>query len=300
MLVKLALHAGVLVTGLALGGSALADAPKADKAAPSAAPKAPAKKAPAGKSDKKKASTLDLEALKKDLESGDEPRTLDALGRIGDSGEAEAAPLVEALLARGANTNVLLRAIEVARKLAQPSSAAALVPYVGHRKPEVRRAAASALALTKAPEAAVALRKALRSNDPQLRAIAARGLGKLGAKDAVEDLFAVLPKDVPEAAASIGALCVGAECERFIELMGKLPFDVMESGLEPLFLRPSADVSDDLKIKIVERLQRLTSKAATELLTRTKTILPADTSPKVKQAIEAALRGKVIAEGRGK
>src|SRR5262245_43002951 len=126
MLVKLALRAGALLTGLALGGSALADTAKAEKAPPTTAAKAPAKKAAPAKADKKKASTLDLEALKKDLESGDEPRTLDALGRIGDAGEEQAAPLVEALLARGANTNVLLRAIEVARKLAQPSSAPAL------------------------------------------------------------------------------------------------------------------------------------------------------------------------------
>lgn len=267
-------------------------APNDGKSAPAPAPKSPAKPA-AGKASTKK-STLDLPELKKALESGDEPRTLDALGRIESAAEPEAAPLVEALLGRGANATVLLRAIEVTKKLAQPSSARALVPYVAHRKPEVRRSAAEALGHTKSPEAAPALRRALRSSDAELRSAAARSLGLLGDKTAVEDLFAVLPKETPAAASAIGMLCSGADCERFADLLGKLPFEVIESGLEPLLLRPASEVSDDLKIKVVERVRRLATKAATELLERMRTIWPADASPKVKQAIEAALKNRPV------
>lgn len=297
MLRTLALQTGVFATFLALCGSAAAQPAQAEKSRPAEPQKPPGKKGVSTKAAKKKAPTLDLAALSKVLESGDETATLDGLQRISEAAEAEAAPLVDALLIRGANTKVLVRAIEVSQKLAQPASAAPLAPYVSHRKAEVRRAAARALAHTKASEATAALRRALRSSDAEVRSAAARGLGTLGAKDAVEDLFAVLPKETPDAAGPIGTLCSGPECERFVDLMGKLPFDVIESGLEPLLLRASADVSDDLKIKVVERLRRLATKAATELLERMKMVWPADASPTVKRAIDAALKGRAAGAG---
>jgi hypothetical protein len=294
MLHKLALTTGIWSACMALAGAGAA-APPTDQPQALQAPKSPAKKAPAGKTTKK--SALDLEALQKALESGDEARSLEALERIAEAREPQAAPLIDALLVRGASTKVLLRAIEVVKELGQSASATALVPYVGHRNPELRRAAARALAHTKSPEAVVALRHALRSNDAAVRAAAARGLGTLGAREAVEDLFAVLPKDVPDAAQPIGNLCNEAQCERFIDFLGKLPFDVIESGFEPIFLRPASEVSDELKIKLVERIRRLATKSATELLERTRAVWPADGSPKVKQAIEAALKGRPVGAG---
>ena len=105
----------------------------------SAAPKAPAKgEKPAPTAAKSK---LDLAALQKSLESGDEAKTLAALETIAKSGDPAGAPLVEALLGRGADVTVLSRAIETLGILAQPSSGAALAPYAQHRTPELRRAA---------------------------------------------------------------------------------------------------------------------------------------------------------------
>jgi hypothetical protein len=101
----------------------------------------------------------------------------------------------------------------------------------------------------------------------------------------------VLPKDVAEAAQSLGQLCVGAECEKFIGLLGKLRFEVMESGIVPLLLRPQADVADELKLKVIERLRRMATQPANQLLQTTLAKFPADGSPKVKQGLERALKG---------
>jgi HEAT repeats len=249
--------------------------------APSAAPVAPK-------------SNLNLDSTKKALESGDEERALAALDEVELSGDKRAAPLVDALLTRGANSKLLLRAMGVAGVLGKEASSSALAPYVRHRAPEVRRAAAQALAHTKGSVAVQALRDALRGSDPALRGTAAEGLGALGAKEAVPDLFVVLPKEVPEAAGAIGVLCSGDECKRFVGLLGKLPFDVMESGFLPLLVRTGADVRDGAKLQLIEQLRRMATQKANALLSTALATYPAKGDSKIKSAIDAALHGHTV------
>jgi hypothetical protein len=101
---------------------------------------------------------------------------------------------------------------------------------------------------------------------------------------------------VAEAAQSLGQLCVGAECEKLMGLLGKLRFEVMESGMVPLLLRPQADVSDELKLKLIERLRRMATQPANQLLQTALSKFPADGSPKVKQGLERALKGFSVEE----
>jgi hypothetical protein len=249
----------------------------------------------AAPADKPKAqAALNLESTKKALESGDEARALSALDEIELAGERRAAPLVEALLNRGANSKLLLRAIGVAGALGAPSSSSALAPYVKHRAADVRRAAAQSLARTKGSSAVSALRDALRGSDPALRGTAAQGLGTLGAKEAVPDLFVVLPKEVPEAASAIGLLCSAEQCTRFVALLGKLPFDVMESGFLPLLLRTDADASDSAKLKLIEQLRRMATQKSSALLSTALASYPANGNPKIRTAIDAALHGHPV------
>jgi hypothetical protein len=232
--------------------------------------------------------------LKKALESGDEAQALAALDEIEQAGDRGAAPLVEALLTRGASSKLLLRAIAVAGALGRESSSTALAPYVKHRSAEVRRAAAQSLVHTKGKLAVQALREALRGSDAALRGTAADGLGALGAKDAVPDLFVVLPKEVPEAAGALGMLCSGDDCKKFLGFLGKLPFDVMQSGFLPLLMRTSADVPDDLKLHLIEQLRRMATPKAAEVLATALATYPANGSPKVKTALDAAIHGHSV------
>jgi HEAT repeat protein len=272
-----------LIIGAALLFAAAAEAAPSkggEKPAPAAAPK----------------SKLDLPALQKALESGDEAKTIAALETIAKSGDRAGAALVEALLSRGADVTVLSRAIEALGILAQPSSGAALAPYAQHRTPELRRAALRALIATKSPLAGDVLRRALHGSDASQRAIAARGLGELNVRAAVPELFSVLPKDVAEAAQSLGQLCVAAECEKFMGLLGRLRFEVMESGIVPILLRPQADVPDELKLKLIERLRRMATQPANQLIQTALAKFPADGSPKVKLGLERALKGFPVTE----
>lgn len=237
---------------------------------------------------------INLEASKKALESGDEAKTLAALDEIELSADKKAAPLVESLLNRGASSKILVRALGVAGALGQESSSTAVAPYAKHRAPEVRLAAAQSLARTKGAVAVKALREALRSSDAALRGAAANGLGTLGAKDAVPDLFVVLPKETPEAAGAIGALCTADECAKFVALLGKLPFDTMQNGFLPLLLRTDSGVSDNLKLQLIERLRGLATAKANDLLTSALSSFPANGSPKIKTALDRALHGHSV------
>jgi len=248
-----------------------------------------------GKAEKSGArSSLDLDATKAALESGDEEKTLAALEQIELSGDKKAAPLVDGLLNRGASSKILVRALGVDGALGQEASSAALAPYAKHRAAEVRIAAAHGLARTKGPVAVKALREALRSSDPGLRGAAAAGLSSLGAKDAVPDLFVVLPKETPEAAGAIGTLCSGDDCSKFVALLGKLPFDVMQSGFLPLLLRTDSGVSDKLKLQLIDRLRGLATAKANDLLNSAFTSFPANGNPKLKAAIDRALHGHSV------
>src|SRR6478752_6832158 len=270
----------IILAALALA----ATSPLSVSAAPKAEKPAPAR------------SKLDLPSLQKALESGDESQAAAALDTIAKSGEPSGAALVEQLLARGASVTLLSRAIETLGILAQPTSGAALAPYAQHRTPELRRAALRALVATKSPLAGDVLRRALHGSDASQRAIAARGLGQLNVRAAVPELFSVLPKDVAEAAQSLGQLCVGAECEKFIDLLGRLRFEVMESGIVPLLLRPQSDVPDELKLKLIERLRRMATRPANQLIQTALATFPADGSPKVKLGLERALKGFPVTE----
>ena len=53
----------------------------------------------------------------------------------------------------------------------------------------------------------------------------------------------------------------------------------------------SIDVPDELKLKLIERLRRMATQPANQLLQTALASFPADGSPKVKQGLERAIKG---------
>ena len=240
---------------------------------------------------------LDLAKHKRALESGSEAEKLASLAELAQAGKPNApaaAGLVNELLGRGASVAVLEKALEAEQKLAQASSSPFIVPYVKHRNPTLRRAATIALAATGGPAAVAALRSLLRGSDAASRRQAASALAGLKATEAVGDLFAVLGKDVPEAAAAIGVLCKPADCRKFSDLLGKLPFDVMQTGLEPILLRPETEVSELDKLELLERLRKLQTQEVSVFLKTLLASYPKDGNVRVRAGIEAAATGRPV------
>jgi hypothetical protein len=262
-------------SALSLTTIAGADAP------PKAKPKAGAKA---------KANTLahlDLVQLKKDL-AGTEQQAVAALKTIGEAGGDEGAPLVAEVLQRGGTETILEEALKTAAKLKSPSLSPSIAPYVQHRTEEIRRGAARALVKTKGTAAVEALSKALRSPDGTVRGTAATGLGELGAREALKDLFTAFDHGVAEAAASIGQLCAPPECEKFAERTGRVTFDVMQTGFDQILFRPPSEIPDEDKLKLVGRMRELGTVEVGKYLADVGERWPKDWSKKVKQAIDSA------------
>lgn len=248
------------------------------------------------------ASRAEIDRLARALDSGSEAEklaTLDELGRQTGANAAPAAVVVSDLLKHGASAAVLTRALEVLGKLAQPSSSAAVAPYARHRMTEVRLAAARALAGTGGPDAITALRALLHGDDRAARGLAASGLATLKAKDAVPDLFAVLAKDVPEAAEAIGQLCAPADCTKFSDYLGKLPFDLVESGLSPILLRPETEVPAELKLEVLERLRKLQTDEARKFVQTVRASYPERGNAWVKYGLDQAVENKPVVPPQG-
>jgi HEAT repeat protein len=146
-----------------------------------------------------------------------------------------------------------------------------------------------ALTRTKGAAATTAFRRALSDKDPAVRATAASGLGALKAKDAVPDLFLALDHRVNEAAASIGVLCNPAQCEELAGKLGKHPFDVVTSGLDEVLFRPTSEVSDDAKIKVIGRVRELGTMEANKFLRDVQKRWPASGSGRVRQSLDQAV-----------
>jgi hypothetical protein len=248
------------------------------------------------------ARNAEVESRKQTLDSGAEPdqlAALDALAQMSGPNAPAAAGVVNELLARGASVTVLVRALGAAGKLAQPSSSAAVAPYTRHRISEVRVAATRALAGTGGSDAVSALRAILHGNDAPSRGFAASGLATLKAKDAVPDLFAVLAKDVPESAEAIGQLCAPADCSKFADNIGKLPFDLMQSGLAPILLRPETEVPPELKLDLLERLRKLQTDEARKFLQTVRASYPEKGNAWVKYGLDQAVDNKPVVPPSG-
>jgi hypothetical protein len=233
---------------------------------------------------------LPADAIKR-LRSGDAAQVKSALDDVRTSAKAgaPAAPVIAELLQQGLPHALTQAAIDTLGDTESEAGSEALSWYAHHRNAALRRSAVQALARTRGAVAVRTLRTSLSDPDPEVRGLAATALGGMKAKDAVGDLFLALEHRVAEAAASIGQLCAGAECERLAGKLGSVAFDVVTSGLDQVLFRPAADVSDDLKVKIVGRVRELGTGEANRFLRDVQTKWPKTWSQRVKQSIDQAV-----------
>ncbi len=236
------------------------------------------------------APAIDAKAVQQKLKSGDPAKVAEGLAeaQAAGAGAASVAPAIEELLRKGTTAAAAKAGLEALGAIGAPSSSAVIRPYLGHRVADVRRAAVRALASTKGAEAAAGFKAGLRSGDGMVRGFSATGLGNLGQTDALPDLFLALDHGVTEAAAAVGQLCGPDECERYVGKLGKLGFDVMTSGLDPILFRQKA-LPEATLLKVVGAIRELGTPEAGRYLADVQGRWQASMSAKVKQAIDSAV-----------
>lgn len=246
------------------------------------------------------AGAVDTKAIVQKIASGDPAQMAAGLADAKDGAEkaTAVAPAIEGVLARGATVPLAQAALEALGAIGASSSSAVVAPYLSHRSSELRRAAVRALADTGGPAAVEAFRAGLRSSDGMVRGFSATGLGNLGAREALGDLFTALERNVTEAAAAIGQLCQGEECQRFTGFLGKVGFDVMTSGFDPILFRDKP-LSEKDQLQIVGVIRELGTPEAGQYLHDVQGRWPAHYSQKVKQAIDQAVSSIPGATGGG-
>jgi HEAT repeat protein len=235
------------------------------------------------------------------LASGDNRQIKTALDdlRLEGRGGAVAIPAIVDLLRRGLPPALTKAAIETLGDTESDTASDTIAWYTRHRNAVVRRAAVEALAKTRGPGAAKTLEAALSDSDETVRGLAATGLGTMRVRDAVAPLFTALDHKVFEASSSIGAVCAGADCERLAGKLGSLPFNVVTGGLNEVLIRPPAEVSDDLKLKIVGRVRELGTGEANQFLQGIQAAWPKAGSRRVKRAIDQAVLATTGSPGAG-
>jgi hypothetical protein len=220
--------------------------------------------------------------------------------RLAGTKAAPAVPQIVLLLRSGLPYSLAEAAIDTLSDIESPE-VEAYVPYARHRDPKVRRAAVRALGKVTssagAPVATGVLRAALADPDALVRATAAIGLGSLKAHAALPDLFLALDRHVYEAAVSIGQLCTGADCDALVARMGKIPFDVLTTGIEPLLFRP--EVSDEAKVLFVDKVRDVGTGDANKFLRGLQTRWPKNGSPRVRREVDAAVLATMSSPGAG-
>ena len=234
------------------------------------------------------------------LQSGDPARVESAIDdvRVAGSAGAVAVPTIASLLRQGMPLSLTQAALETLGETESSEASDVLAWYSRHREVEVRKAAVRALGHAGGPEAVRSLRVALTDSEPTVRALAATSLGTLHAHDAVPDLFAALDHEVKEAAASLGQVCEPSDCEKLMGTLGRLPFDVVTSGLERVLFRPAAEVSDDFKVAMVASLRDLGTAGAHAFLRSVQARWPKGGSARVRDAIGEAVRATSASPGR--
>jgi hypothetical protein len=235
--------------------------------------------------------TVDVKPAIAKIKTGEEGPLHEAFDelRIAGPGAAAAAPAVAEALGHGLSADLSKAAIETLGDLESDAGSVVLAHYASHRNVVLRRAAVKALTRTKGMPAPAAFKHALSDSDPAVRSTAASGLGSLKARDAVPDLFVALDHRVDEAAASLGQLCNAAQCEELVGRLGRLPFDVVTGGLDQVLFRPTAEVPDDLKIKVVGHIRELGTIEANKFLRNVQGRWPSNGSKRVRQSLDQAV-----------
>ena len=158
----------------------------------------------------------------KRLKSGDPAQVEERARRRAHvrEGGAAAVPAIADLLKQGLPPALTQAAIETLGDTENEAASEALGWYARHRNPGSGAPPSQALGEDARARGDRALRAALSDPDPGVRGLSATGLGSMKAKDAVADLFVALDHKVDEAAASIGQLCAGAECDQLAASSG--------------------------------------------------------------------------------
>ncbi|MEM9068785.1 MAG: HEAT repeat domain-containing protein [Myxococcota bacterium] len=217
-----------------------------------------------------------------DADNADEVRMgIEGLGAIG--GSRVVAPLATRIR-KGLPAELLGVAVETLGLVSHRDAGPVLFELVNHRRSEVRLAATQAIVSCEPAGAERALVAALSDSDPRVRAAAALGLGQLGARGSIDELFHAFDRRILEAATAIGQLATASEVDRLLGYLGRVPFDAVTPALNEIVAR--REVPQRVKLNVIGQLAEL---ATPEVRTYLQELAEALPDGAVRRAAEEAM-----------
>jgi HEAT repeat protein len=199
--------------------------------------------------------------LARDLASEDDEVAIGAARKLGEIGGTAA--LVSAL-ALGLRPAVAAEALAGLAKARDGKAVAALSLYAGNINLPVRLAAVKALGQQADPRVVDLLLERLGDSQPQVRAAAAEALAARKAARGYPRLFLLVSRNDAGAAGPLGALMPLADVPRLAEMHGRVDDNVLATALGEFLKRP--DVPDRLRVDVVRTVGRLPGAGATAAL----------------------------------
>lgn len=214
-----------------------------------------------------------LDKLRGLLADADQAIILTATQALADSGASNAAqPLIE-MLAVGVRPPATIAAIDALKKLRDPTSVEVLALYAGNRGIEIRRHAVEAIGVFADARVVPILMDRLGDAAPEVRAAAADALATRDEKAAVPRLLALFKKNDAAAAAPLGALAPISALGELQQLQGGVSDDNLATALGEMLKR--RDVPEPTRVEIVKALAGVLGASSTTALIEYVGSLPA-------------------------
>jgi hypothetical protein len=231
-----------------------------------------------------------LEEVAVMLSSPDEDEVRTALETAATLPPGDIIAMLDDRVRAGLSRVLLDVAIDSLLLLDDPASAPLLIDLAHHRRPEVRVRALEVLGRLKASHSEAMLVRGLSDLSPEVRTAAANALADSGARESMAPLTRALEHGVDAAGRALGRLAKPAEVVPLLAYIEKLPVSQVTPLIEALLAR--RDVPEADKLLAVQRVSALPGDDASTGLTALLSLLPPDASPRVRKALTEAVAAK--------
>jgi len=240
----------------------------------------------------KKPGKVDVAAAKAALLGTDEQKAIAAAEQLGSVKEQGAHDALLDALASGLSVAVAPKALASLVAVTAPADVGVIRIYAKHRSADVRAAADSALAGY--PEGRKLLVRALGDTKPNVRAAAAAALAKTKARDGTERMFALLARGDDGAVTALGEMADPEMARAIGEQLGKVPDNALAKCLG-IILKRTDFGPDEARVQVVRAIAKIAGTEAVNALSdyveQTPAKPPRPSRKEAEQIVQARLGG---------
>lgn len=238
-----------------------------------------------------KRSRMSLEEVAVMLSSSSEDEVRTALETAALLPARDIIPMLDERVRAGLSRELLDVAIDSLLLLNERSAGPLLLDLAHHRRVEVRVRALELTAKLKTANAELVLRGALGDVSPDVRRAAAHALAESGAHDSQAQLIKALELGVDGSAHALGKLAKTDDLPRLLPYVNKFPLSTISPMVEALLARK--DLPEAEKLRAIEAVAAVGGDDAAESLIGLLASLPAEAPARVRRVLtDAVQKGK--------